>query len=140
YQLPWNGGYHLNINVQMNYWPAERTNLQECHMPLIEFTESLVVPGRKTAKAYYNSPGWVAHVISNPWGFTAPGEQAQWGSTLTGGAWLCAHLWAHYAFNPDPAYLARIFPVLKGAARFFTDILIEDPSSGWLVTAPSNSP
>ena len=82
----------------------------------------------------------MAHVISNPWKFTAPGEGADWGSTLTGGAWLCHHLWQHYLYHPDKKYLAEIYPVLKGAARFYTDILIEEPTHQWLVTAPSNSP
>ncbi len=140
YQTPWNGDYHLNINVQMNYWPAEVTNMAALHQPLIQFTKQLVAPGQKTAQAYYNSKGWVAHVISNPWKFTAPGEGASWGSTLTGGAWLCQHLWQHYQFYPDKKYLASIYPVLKGAAQFYTGILIEDPKTGWLVTAPSNSP
>jgi alpha-L-fucosidase 2 len=140
YQTPWNGDYHLNINVEMNYWPAEITNLADCHLPLIHFTEQLVKPGEKTAKAYYNAGGWVAHVISNPWKFTAPGEGAEWGSTLTGGAWLCEHLWQHYIFNPDKKYLKEIYPVLKGAAEFYTSILIVDPKTNWLVTAPSNSP
>jgi len=140
YQTPWNGDYHLNINVQMNYWPAEITNLAALHQPLIQFTKQLVAPGQKTAKAYYNSSGWVAHVISNPWKFTAPGEGASWGSTLTGGAWLCQHLWQHYQFHPNKKYLASIYPVLKGAAQFYTSILITDPKTGWLVTAPSNSP
>ncbi|MGN6163976.1 MAG: glycoside hydrolase family 95 protein [Flavisolibacter sp.] len=140
YQTPWNGDYHLNINVLMNYWPAEKTNLAGCHQPLINFTEQLVKPGEQTAQAYYNANGWVAHVISNPWKFTAPGEGADWGSTLTGGAWLCEHLWQHYLFNPDRKYLQKVYPVLKGAAQFYTSILIEDPKTGWLVTAPSNSP
>nr|WP_197718724.1 glycoside hydrolase family 95 protein [Pedobacter schmidteae] len=140
YQTPWNGDYHLNINVQMNYWPAESTNLGDLHQPLIDFTKQLVKPGTKTAKAYYNSTGWTAHVISNPWKFTAPGEGAAWGSTLTGGAWLCEHLWQHYLYQPNNKTLHEIYPVLKGAAKFYTDILIKDPVTGWLVTAPSNSP
>ncbi len=140
YQTPWNGDYHLNINIQMNYWPAEVTNLGYAHLPLIEFTRQLVQPGSITAQTYYNAPGWVAHVISNPWKFTAPGEGADWGSTLTGGAWLCNHLWQHYLYNPDINYLKKIYPVLKGAAQFYKSILITDPKTGWLVTAPSNSP
>jgi alpha-L-fucosidase 2 len=140
YQTPWNGDYHLNINLQMNYWPAESTNLADCHKPLIEFTKQLVKPGEKTAKAYYNSNGWVAHVIANPWKFTAPGEGADWGSTLSGGAWLCEHLWQHYLYNPNKEVLNEIYPVLKGASQFYKDILIEDPQTKWLVTAPSNSP
>ncbi|HEU4634045.1 MAG TPA: glycoside hydrolase family 95 protein, partial [Flavisolibacter sp.] len=140
YQTPWNGDYHLNINVQMNYWPAEVTNLADCHKPLLEFTRELVKPGERTAKAYYNTRGWTAHMMSNPWKFTAPGESATWGSSLTGGAWLCEHLWQHYVYNPDKKYLQQIYPALKGAAQFYTGILITDPKTGWLVTAPSNSP
>lgn len=140
YQTPWNGDYHLNINVQMNYWPAEITNLGECHKPLIEYTKELVEPGKMTAKAYYNTAGWTAHMMSNPWKFTAPGESASWGSSLTGGAWLCEHLWQHYIYNPDKEYLNSIYPVLKGATQFYTGILIQDPKTGSLVTAPSNSP
>ena len=140
YQTPWNGDYHLDINVQMNYWPAEITNLADCHLPLIDFVSQLVTPGEETSKAYYKGEGWVAHVISNPWKFTAPGEGASWGSTLTGGSWLCEHLWQHYIFNPDKKYLEKIYPVLKGAAQFYASILIADPKTGWLVTAPSNSP
>jgi alpha-L-fucosidase 2 len=140
YQTPWNGDYHLNINLQMNYWPAEKTNLADCHIPLIDFTRQLVGPGQKTAKAYYNTMGWTAHMMSNPWLFTAPGESATWGSSLTGGAWLCEHLWQHYLYHPDKQYLKSIYPVLKGATQFLTGILIRDPKTGWLVTAPSNSP
>ncbi|MFY9115221.1 MAG: glycoside hydrolase family 95 protein [Dethiobacteria bacterium] len=137
---PWNGDYHLNINVQMNYWPAEMANLHELHRPLIDLVKSLVAPGSKTARAYYNARGWVAHVITNPWSFTAPGESAEWGSTVSGSGWLASHLWEHYAFYPEREYLQEIYPVLKGAAQFYLDMLISLPGSGYLVTAPSNSP
>lgn len=140
YQTPWNGDYHLNINLQMNYWPAELTNLSKLSAPLHRFTSSLVKNGTKTAKAYYNAPGWVAHVISNPWFYTSPGEGADWGSTLTGGAWLCEHIWEHYRFTKDKDFLKKYYPVLKGAAQFLQSILIKEPTHGWLVTAPSNSP
>ena len=140
YQTPWNGDYHININLQMNYWPAQVTNLSLNQEPLNAFIESLVKPGQESAKAYYNSDGWVSHVIANPWKFTAPGEGASWGSTISGGAWLCEHLWEHYIYNPDKEYLKRIYPILKGASTFYKDILIEDPATHWLVTAPSNSP
>lgn len=140
YQTPWNGDYHLNINIQMNYWPAELTNLGTLAEPMHRFTSSLVPNGTKTAKAYYNANGWVAHVISNPWFFTSPGEGASWGSTLTGGAWLCEHIWEHYRFTKDTAFLKKYYPVLKGAAQFLQSILIKEPTHGWLVTAPSNSP
>ncbi|MEO6682076.1 MAG: glycoside hydrolase N-terminal domain-containing protein, partial [Ginsengibacter sp.] len=140
YQTPWNGDYHLNINLQMNYWLSEITNLSAQGKPLFHFTKSLVPNGEKTAKAYYNAEGWVAHVISNPWFYTSPGEGADWGSTLTGGAWLCEHIWEHYRFTRDTAFLKEYYPVLKGAAQFLQSILIREPKNDWLVTAPSNSP
>lgn len=140
YQTPWNGDYHLNINLQMNYWPADVTNLSRIFQPFAQFTGNLVPNGRKTAKAYYHADGWVAHVISNPWFFTSPGEGAGWGSTLTGGAWLCCQIWDHYRFTRDSAFLRKYYPVLKGAAQFLQSILIREPKHGWLVTAPSNSP
>ncbi|MGX5817846.1 glycosyl hydrolase family 95 catalytic domain-containing protein [Chitinophaga lutea] len=140
YQTPWNGDYHININLQMNYWLAPLTGLDELADPLYRYIAMLSGPGAKTAKAYYAAPGWVAHVITNPWGFTSPGEGADWGSTLTGGAWLCEHLWEHFRFTRDTAFLREYYPVMKGAAQFLQGILIREPSHGWLVTAPSNSP
>ncbi len=139
-QTPWNGDYHLNINVQMNHWPAEVTNLPEMHKPLVELTRNLVAPGTRTAKCFYGAEGWVSHMMTNVWGFTAPGEHPSWGATNTGGAWLCSHLWDHFDFNRDTSYLTDIYPVLKGSALFFLDMLVRDPKSGWLVTAPSTSP
>lgn len=139
-QTPWNGDFHIDINVQMNYWLAETTQLQDCAKPLIKFIQELVPNGRKTAKAYYGADGWVSHVITNPWLFTSPGEGADWGSTCSGGGWLCQHLYEHYAFSKDQKYLRSIYPTLKGACEFFEDMLIEEPKHGWLVTAPSNSP
>lgn len=139
-QTPWNGDYHLNINVQMNYWPAEVCNLSEYHLPLVRLTESLVESGEKTAKTFYGAEGWVAHMMTNPWQFTAPGEHASWGATNTGGAWLCEHLWEHYAFTQDKEYLSHVFPVLLGASEFFLSSMIKEPTHGWLVTAPSSSP
>jgi alpha-L-fucosidase 2 len=139
-QTPWNGDYHIDINVQMNYWPAEMCGLGDCHTPLFKLIESLREPGARTAKAYYDANGWVAHVITNVWGFTAPGEQAGWGATATGSPWLCDHLWEHYDFNRDPEFLKWAYPIMKGSAEFFLDMLITDPQTGWLVTAPSNSP
>lgn len=139
-QTPWNGDYHLNINVQMNYWPVEVCNLSELHRPLIDFTQSLVPSGSKTAQTFYGADGWIAHMMSNPWKFTAPGEHASWGATNTGGAWLCAHLWEHYAFTQDKEYLQSIYPTMASAAQFFLSAMIEEPKHGWLVTAPSSSP
>ncbi len=137
---PWNGDYHLNINAQMNHWPAEITNLSELHRPLLRLTGSLVEPGKATAKAFYRADGWVAHMMTNIWGFTAPGEHPSWGATNTGGAWLCAHLWEHYDYNRNKQYLQRIYPVLKGASEFFLSTLITESKHGWLVTAPTTSP
>lgn len=140
YQTPWNGDYHLNINIQMNYWPVEMTNLSSLAEPLFRFTKNLVPNGQKTAWKYYRSEGWTAHVISNPWFFTSPGEGAEWGSTLTGGAWLATHIWEHYLFTRDQNFLANYYPVLKGAAEFLKGVLIVEKQHGWFVTAPSNSP
>jgi alpha-L-fucosidase 2 len=137
---PWNGDYHLDVNVQMNHWGVEPANLSELNLPLAELVRGLGPHGEKTAKAYYNARGWVAHVITNPWLFTEPGESASWGVTKAGSGWLCNNLWDHYAFTNDLAYLKKIYPVLKGSALFYSDILIKDPETGWLVTAPSSSP
>ena len=139
-QTPWNGDWHLNINVQMNYWPAEVCNLGDLAPPLFALIASLQTPGARTARDYYAAHGWVAHVITNPWGFTSPGESATWGSTTTGSAWLCEHLWDHYLFTGDRAFLAWAYPIMKGSAQFYLDMLIAEPTHGWLVTAPSNSP
>jgi alpha-L-fucosidase 2 len=137
---PWNCDFHLNINVQMNYWPAEICNLSECAKPLLNFIPKLMENGSKTAKAYYNARGWVAHTITNPWHFTSPGEGAGWGSTVTCGAWLTEHQWEHYAFTQDKTFLKSAYPALKEASLFFLDMLVAEPKHGWLVTAPSNSP
>jgi alpha-L-fucosidase 2 len=139
-QTPWNGDYHLNINVEMNHWPCEVCNLSELHLPLIHFAEQLVPSGRKTAQSFYGTHGWVAHVVSNPWGFTAPGEHPSWGATNTGGAWLALHAWQHYQFTQDTASLEETYPLMKEAALFFFDAMVEEPKHGWLVTAPTTSP
>jgi alpha-L-fucosidase 2 len=139
-QAPWNADWHLNVNIQMNYWPAEVCGLGDLAQPLFAFIESLQKPGAVTAQKYYGARGWVAHVLANPWGFTAPGEAASWGSANSGSAWLCQHLWDHWLFTGDRKFLARIYPVLKGSAQFYSDLLIEEPKNQWLVTAPSNSP
>ena len=137
---PWNGDWHLNINVQMNYWPAQVCNLCELQEPLNTLIASLVEPGRRTAKAYYNSRGWIAHVITNPWGFTSPGEEVETGVTVCGSAWLCAQLWQVYAFTLDRDFLRWAYPILKESALFYLDNLIVEPKRNWLVTGPSNSP
>ena len=138
---PWDSDYHLNINLQMNYWPAEVTNLAELHQPLFDYLESLREPGRKTARVHYGAGGFVAHHISDIWGFTTPGDRPRSGLWPTGAAWLTQHLWEHYLFNPDRAFLATAYPVMKEAAEFFLDYLVEDPRApGRLVSGPSVSP
>lgn len=137
---PWNGDYHLDVNVQMNHWPVEVTNLSELNLPLADLVRNLVEPGQRTAKAYYNAEGWIAHVITNVWGFTEPGESASWGVANAGSGWLCNNLWDHYAFTNDLAYLKSIYPILKGSAQFYSSALVKDPKTGWLVTSPSVSP
>jgi len=137
---PWNGDWHANVNVQMNYWPAESTNLSELHEPLFALIRSLVEPGAKTAHAYYRARGWVSFLLNNPWGFTSPGESASWGSTVSCSAWLCQHIWDRYLFTGDREFLAQHYDILRGASLFYLDMLIEHPKYGWLVTSPSNSP
>ena len=139
-QTPWNGDYHLNINVEMNHWPCEVCNLSELHLPLIHFAKGLMPSGRKTARDFYGARGWTAHVLCNPWGFTAPGEHPSWGATNTGGAWLALHAWQHYEFTHDTAFLQEAYPLMKEAALIFLDAMIEEPEHGWLVTAPTTSP
>jgi alpha-L-fucosidase 2 len=139
-QTPWNGDYHLDINVQMNHWPLEVTNLSELNLPLVDLVREMIPHGEKTAKAYYNADGWVAHVITNPWHFTEPGESASWGVTKSGSGWLCNNIWEHYTFTHDKNYLASIYPILKGSALFYSSILVKDPKTGWQVTSPSSSP
>ena len=137
---PWNGDYHLNINFQMNHWPAEVTNLSELHLPMIEWTKQQVASGEQTAKVFYNARGWVTHILGNVWEFTAPGEHPSWGATNTSAAWLCEHLFTHYQYTKDKEYLKEVYPVMKGAALFFTDMLVRDPRNNYLVTAPTTSP
>ena len=139
---PWNGDYHTNINVQMNHWPLEQGNLGELYEPLIALVERSVPSGEKSAKTFYgnDAEGWVMHMMTNVWNFTAPGEHPSWGATNTGGAWLCAHLWEHYEYTLDTDYLRRIYPTIKGAAQFFKSTMVTEPKHGWLVTAPTSSP
>lgn len=137
---PWNGDYHLNINLQMNHWPAEVANLSELHLPLTDWILSQIPSGERTAKSFYNARGWVTHILGNVWGFTAPGEHPSWGATNTSAAWLCAHLYQHFQFTRDTAYLRRAYPAMRGAALFFVDMLVKDPRLGYYVTAPTTSP
>ncbi len=139
-QTPWNGDYHLDINIQMNHWPLEVGNLPMLNSSFYDLVKGLIKPGENTARIYYNGDGWVAHAITNVWGYTSPGEEASWGATNSGSGWLCQMLWNHYAFTNDSSFLAKIYPILKGAAAFYKSTLVKDPNNDWLVTAPSNSP
>lgn len=139
-QTPWNGDYHLDVNIQMNHWPIDVTNLPMLNEPYYKLIKSLVEPGEKTAKTYYDGDGWVAHVITNIWGYTSPGEHPSWGATNSGSGWLSQMLWRHYAFTQDREYLEKIYPIIKGSAEFYNSTLVSYPEKDWLVTAPSNSP
>src|SRR4051812_22827977 len=137
---PWGSKYTININTEMNYWPAMSTNLEETMDPLTAMVQDLAVTGARTAREMYGAGGWVAHHNTDLWRATAPIDGPQWGLWPTGGAWLSVALWDRYVYTRDPAYLKTIYPLLKGAAQFFLDTLVEDPTHAWLVTSPSVSP
>ena len=126
----------------MNHWPLEQAGLSELYQPLVTLVERLVPSGRQSARSFYGdeAQGWVLHMMTNVWNYTAPGEHPSWGATNTGGAWLCAHLWEHFLYTRDMDYLRRIYPVMKGAAEFFRSTTVREPKHGWLVTAPTSSP
>ena len=136
---PWESKWTLNINCEMNYWPAELCNLSECTEPLFAMIDDLAASGARTAKEQYGCRGWVVHHNTDIWRGTAPINNID-GVWPTGGAWLCYHLWEHYLFTGDKKFLARAYPDMKGASQFFMDDLVKDPKSGWLVTSPSFSP
>lgn len=137
---PWNGDYHTDVNVEMNYWPAEVTNLSEMHLPLFDLISSLVQPGTKTASIQYHKKGWVVHPITNVWGYTSPGQSASWGMHTAAAAWICQHIGEHYRFTGDKEFLKRMYPVLKGAVEFYLDWLTVNPKNGMLVSGPAVSP
>jgi alpha-L-fucosidase 2 len=144
-QPPWDSKYTLNINAEMNYWPAHLTNLAELHEPLIGMIKDLSVTGRETARTLYGAGGWVAHHNTDIWRITGPVDGVFWGMWPMGGAWLAHHLWEHYLYTGDREYLREIYPALKGAAEFYVDFLVEEPPGdqpghGRLVVVPSNSP
>ncbi|MBN8460363.1 MAG: glycoside hydrolase family 95 protein [Verrucomicrobia bacterium] len=137
---PWQSKYTININTEMNYWPAESGNLAECVEPLVAMVEDLAVTGARTAKEMYGAKGWVVHHNTDLWRASAPIDGPNWGMWPTGGAWLCLHLWDRYEFSGDKAVLKRIYPIMKGSCEFFLDTLHEDPKTRMLVTSPSISP
>ena len=137
---PWGSKWTTNINAEMNYWLAETCNLAECHEALFGLIERLVEPGRRTAEVHYGCRGWVLHHNTDLWLATQPVNAGNHGVWPTGGAWLCQHLWEHYAFGGDRQFLQRAYPIMREAALFFVDFLIPEPKHGWLVSCPSASP
>jgi len=137
---PWGSKYTININTEMNYWPALSTNLAETMDPLTALVADLTITGARTARQMYGAGGWVAHHNTDLWRATAPIDGPQWGMWPTGGAWLSLALWDRFEYTGDRAYLRTIYPILKGSAQFFLDTLVEEPSHRWLVTSPSLSP
>ncbi|MEO3756334.1 glycoside hydrolase N-terminal domain-containing protein [Streptomyces sp. B6B3] len=137
---PWSSKYTVNINTEMNYWPAGPANLIEMLDPVLDLVDDLAVAGARTASVQYGAGGWVCHHNTDGWRGTAPVDGALWGMWQTGGAWLALHIWEHYRFTGDLDTLRARYPALKGAAQFFVDSLVQDPGTGHMVTCPSNSP
>jgi alpha-L-fucosidase 2 len=137
---PWDCKYTININTEMNYWPAEVTNLPECHEPLFAMLKDLSVTGQQSASTMYHSRGWMAHHNTDLWRITGQVDAAFYGMWPLGGAWLSRDIWEHFRYGGDTAFLAHTYPILKGASLFFVDALQEEPEQKWLVVAPSISP
>jgi alpha-L-fucosidase 2 len=137
---PWGSKYTININTEMNYWPAESTNLTEMHEPLIKMVQELSQTGKETAKVMYGSNGWVTHHNTDLWRITGHVDGVYSGMWPMGGAWLSRHLWDKYLYSGDKKYLASVYDAMKGSAQFYADFLTEEPTHKWLVVAPSNSP
>jgi alpha-L-fucosidase 2 len=139
--MGWTDDFHLDINTEQNYWVCEAGNLSECHAPVATLVEGLRASGAQTAQQMYGAPGWVTHVVTNPWGYTAPGWGLGWGIFVTGGVWIALQMWDHFRFSRDRVYLReKAWPVLREAAAFFLRYMVEHPQKKWLVTGPSNSP
>ncbi|QOR70524.1 glycoside hydrolase family 95 protein [Ruania alkalisoli] len=133
----WGSNWTINCNAQMNYWPVEAANLAECHEPLLELTRELSENGARVAREHYGARGWVSHQGTDIWRYAQPvGSTPQWSNFVASNAWLCQHLWEHYAFSGDLEELRRAWPILRDAAAFHLDMLVEEPEHGWLVTAP----
>jgi alpha-L-fucosidase 2 len=139
--MGWTDDFHLDINTEQNYWLAEVGNLTESQAPVFALIEKLRTSGRRTAKTLYDAPGWVTHVVTNPWGYTAPGWGLGWGIFVTAGVWIALQMWEHFRFTGDIEFLReQVYPVFKEAAEFFLAYMVEHPKHGWLVTGPSDSP
>jgi len=138
-EAPWSSDYHTNINIQMNYWPAEVCNLSETAIPFSDWIDAISVPGQETARKTFDSEGWTVNHLSDPFGHTSISDGISWGTFPMGGPWLVLHQWEHYAFTRDTEYLKKVYPTIKGSVEFILSFLIDD-GHGHLVTAPSNSP
>jgi alpha-L-fucosidase 2 len=137
---PWDSKYTININAEMNYWPAEKTNLSEMHEPFLKMVEELSETGKETARVMYGARGWTAHHNTDIWRATGAVDGAFWGNWSAGGGWTSQHVWERYLYQGDKDYLAKAYPILKGAAQFYIDFLVKHPKYGWLVVNPSTSP
>ena len=137
---PWDSKYTININTEMNYWPAEVTNLSETHSPLFSMLKDLSVTGAETARTMYDCRGWVAHHNTDLWRICGVVDFAAAGMWPSGGAWLAQHIWQHYLFTGNKEFLKEYYPILKGTAQFYMDFLVEHPVYKWLVVSPSVSP
>jgi alpha-L-fucosidase 2 len=137
----WGSKYTININTEMNYWPAELTNLSECHEPLFQLIKDLSVTGQAVAREHYNSEGWVAHHNTDLWRGAAPINHSNHGIWVGGSGWLASHLWEHYLFTMDEEFLKNeAYPIMREASLFYSGYLVEDTLTGWLISTPSNSP
>lgn len=136
----WDSKYTTNINTEMNYWPAESGNLSECAEPLFQMVAELTDQGAQVAREHYGCRGWVFHQNTDLWRVAAPMDGPTWGTFTVGGAWLCTHLWEHYAYTADTVFLRRVYPILKGSVQFFLDFLVPTSDKRWLITNPSSSP
>lgn len=137
---PWDSKYTININAEMNYWPAEKTNLSALHEPFLKMVTELAAAGEETARVMYGSRGWMAHHNTDIWRATGAIDGAFWGNWNAGGGWTSQHLWEHYLYSGDQKFLASVYPILKGAATFFVDFMIEHPVYKFLVVNPDMSP
>lgn len=137
---PWAANWTLNCNAQINYWAAEAANLSECHLPLLELTREVAVDGTNVAAKLYGAHGWMAHHNTDIWRTVGPvSGEARWAIFQVGSAWLCQHIWEHYAFTGDKSFLRGFWSVMRGAAQFYLDTMIEEPEHHWLVTGPDTN-
>jgi alpha-L-fucosidase 2 len=137
---PWDSKYTININAEMNYWPAEKTNLAELHEPFLRMVQELAESGKETAKVMYGARGWMAHHNTDIWRATGAVDGAFWGCWNAGGGWTSQHLWEHYMYGGDVKYLGEVYPVLREAAKFYVDFLVQHPTKKWLIVNPGMSP